>query len=105
MITGYHAAVDPRALGRGLDVLVHIDMADQRSETIEAFEAACVAREEILACRRMFGAPDYLLRVAVADIEAYERFYMAELTRLPGVARTRSQFAMKIIKGAPGFQW
>jgi DNA-binding Lrp family transcriptional regulator len=105
VITGYHAAVNPRALGRGLAVLVHVDMADQRAETIEAFEAACLGLDEIVSCRRMFGTPDYLIQVAVPDIEAYEQFYMAELTRMPGVARTASQFAMKTVKETPGHQW
>ena len=49
---------------------------------------------------RMFGVPDYIVRVAVADAVAYEAFYMNELAELPGVGRVNSQFTMKLVKGA-----
>jgi DNA-binding Lrp family transcriptional regulator len=103
VITGYHAAVDPAAMGRGLRVLLHVDMADQRRDTVEAFEAAVLEIDEIVGCRRMFGNPDYLLDVAVSDLDAYEQLYMATLTALPGVANTKSQFIMKVVKQTPGF--
>jgi DNA-binding Lrp family transcriptional regulator len=46
----------------------------------------------------MFGIPDYLVRVRVADQAAYERFYMGRLASLPGLARVNSQFTMKLVK-------
>ncbi|GHF67809.1 DNA-binding Lrp family transcriptional regulator [Amycolatopsis bartoniae] len=98
VITGYHAAVNATALGRGFRVLVHIDMATQDIGTIEAFEARIAEVDEVEECFRLFGQPDYLLWVAVADLAAYERVYMNTLTRLPGVARTNSQFPMKTVK-------
>ncbi|MET8642979.1 Lrp/AsnC family transcriptional regulator [Streptomyces sp. NPDC004096] len=102
VITGYHAAVDPAAVGRGFLVLLHVEMAVQDRSTIEAFEAAVTGLDEIVHCLRLFGQPDYLLWVAVPDLDTYERFYMAELTGLPGVARTNSQFTMKTVKSSPG---
>jgi DNA-binding Lrp family transcriptional regulator len=48
----------------------------------------------------MFGDPDYVIRVAVADVNAYERFLIDTFADLPGVARMTSQFAMKTIKAA-----
>jgi Lrp/AsnC family leucine-responsive transcriptional regulator len=104
VITGYHAAVDPAALGRGLQVLLHVDMADQRRATIEAFESEVQDVPEILSCRRMFGNPDYLITVAVSGFEAYEQLYMERLTALPGVATTKSQFVMKVVKQTRGFE-
>jgi Lrp/AsnC family transcriptional regulator, leucine-responsive regulatory protein len=99
VITGYHAAVDPQAVGCGFQVLVHVSMnAGARKETMEAFEAAVVAIDEVVECRRMFGDPDYLLWVAAADVEAYERLYMSRIVALPGVARTNSQLTLKTIK-------
>jgi DNA-binding Lrp family transcriptional regulator len=99
VITGYHAAVDPAALGRSFSVLVHIDMARQDRSTIEAFEAEVVGIDAVLECRRMFGQPDYLLWVGVQDLAAYEALYMSRLTGLPGVARANSQFTMRLVKG------
>lgn len=97
VITGYHAAIDPVAVGRGFRVLVHIDLAAQDTATIEAFEAKIAEIDAVEYCARMFGQPDYHLWVAVADLVAYEQLYMSALTRLPGVARTNSQFPMKTV--------
>jgi DNA-binding Lrp family transcriptional regulator len=102
IITGYHAAVDLAALGRGLQVLVHVEMAIQDHVTIESFEAAVTQIDEVTECRRMFGHPDYLLWIATSDLAAYERLYMAKLTSLPGVARTNSQFTMKTVTTSHG---
>jgi Lrp/AsnC family leucine-responsive transcriptional regulator len=99
VITGYRAVIDPAAVGRGFQVLLHVTMTVQdRKTTMEAFEAAVAALDEVIECRRMFGDPDYLLWVAVADLEAYERLYMSKLVGLPGVARTVSQLTLKTVK-------
>jgi DNA-binding Lrp family transcriptional regulator len=98
VITGYHAAIAPEAIGRGFEITVQVDMVIKDRATIEAFEARVVELDEIVECLRMFGTPDYLVRVAVADQTAYESFYMRELADLPGVARLNSQFAMKAVK-------
>jgi DNA-binding Lrp family transcriptional regulator len=100
VITGYHAAVDPSAIGRGFQVLLHVEMAIQDRKTTEAFEAQVAQRNEVIEARRMFGRPDYLLWIAVTDQDAYERLLMDRLASLPGVGRTNSQFTMKTIKGA-----
>jgi Lrp/AsnC family leucine-responsive transcriptional regulator len=55
--------------------------------------------EAVTECRRMFGVPDYLVRVTVEDTAAYEAFYMSELAELPGIGRVSSQFTMKLVKG------
>jgi DNA-binding Lrp family transcriptional regulator len=98
VIRGYHAEIDPAAIGHGFQVLVYANMMVKDQKTIEAFEAEIVLLEEVVECRRMFGDPDYLIWVATADAESYERFYMTHLTNLPGVARMNSQFTMKVIK-------
>jgi Lrp/AsnC family transcriptional regulator, leucine-responsive regulatory protein len=90
------------ALGQGLQVLMHVEMAIQDRATIEAFESAVTQIDEVTECRRMFGHPDYLLWVATSDLDAYEQLYMAKLTSLPGVARTNSQFTMKTVKKSAG---
>jgi DNA-binding Lrp family transcriptional regulator len=101
-IRGYRAVIDPQAIGRGFQVLVHTNMMIKDRATIEAFEAQVGELDEVLECRRMFGDPDYLIWVAVRDADAYERFYMDKLTDLPGVARMNSQFTMKVVKQAAG---
>ncbi len=97
-ITGYHAVIDPKAIGRAYQVTVHTTLMLRNRETIEAFEAALAPLEEVIEAHRMFGDPDYLIRVAVADAEAYERFLINTFADLPGLARMTSQFSMKTIK-------
>jgi DNA-binding Lrp family transcriptional regulator len=99
VIAGYRAIIDPAAVDRGFQVLVHVTMeVRDRLATMEAFEARVAELDEIVECRRMFGDPDYLLWVAAADLAAYEELYMSKLVGLPGVARTVSQLTMKTVK-------
>jgi Lrp/AsnC family transcriptional regulator, leucine-responsive regulatory protein len=98
VIRGYHADIDPAAVGRGFEVTVHVELTLKDRATVEAFEAGIAALDEVVECRRMFGLPDYVVRVAVADQAAYEAFYMNQLAELPGLARVNSQFTMKMVK-------
>ncbi len=98
VIRGYHADVDPAALGRAFAVEVMVELTQKDRATVEGFEAGVAAMEPVIECRRLFGVPDYLMRVAVADAEAYEQFYINELAELPGVGRVTSQFTMKLVK-------
>ena len=97
-IRGYHADIEPQHVGRGFEVVVHVDLGLKDRTTVERFEAAVAAFEEVVECRRMFGLPDYVIRVAVQDQDAYEAFYMNQLAELPGLARVNSQFTMKMVK-------
>jgi Lrp/AsnC family leucine-responsive transcriptional regulator len=97
-IAGYRAMIDPKALGRGFEITVHATLAMRNRAAIETFEAAVEQLDEVIECRRMYGDPDYLMRVAVEDAEAYERFLINTLADLPGLARMTSQFTMKIVK-------
>jgi DNA-binding Lrp family transcriptional regulator len=78
---------------------VHVELTLKDRSTVEAFETGIAALDEVVECRRMFGLPDYVVRVAVADQGAYEAFYMNKLAELPGLARVNSQFTMKMVKG------
>ena len=98
VISGYHAHIDPIAAGRPFEVTVSVEvvMNDQRS--LEEFESAVATMDEVVEARRVFGSPDYILRVLVADVAAYERFQTTKLLVLPGVSRTISHQTMKLIK-------
>lgn len=100
VIRGYHADIDPAADGRGFEVEVMIELTHKDRATVEAFERRIAEMDDVTECRRMFGVPDYLVRVRVEDTAAYEAFYMNELAELPGIGRVSSQFTMKLVKGA-----
>jgi DNA-binding Lrp family transcriptional regulator len=97
-IRGYHADIDPAAVDRGFEVTVHVELMLKDRATVDAFESGIAAFDEVVECRRMFGIPDYVVSVAVADQAAYETFYMNKLAELPGLARVNSQFTMKMVK-------
>jgi Lrp/AsnC family transcriptional regulator, leucine-responsive regulatory protein len=99
VIRGYRAEIDPDAVGRGFEVEVMIELTRKDRATVEAFEERIAGMGPVTECRRMFGVPDYLVRVAVQDTAAYEAFYMNELAELPGIGRVSSQFTMKLVKG------
>jgi DNA-binding Lrp family transcriptional regulator len=103
VIRGYHADIDPAAVGHGFEVTIHIDLQIKDRTTVDDFERHVAGLEQVVECRRMFGQPDYLIRVAVADPAAYEALYMNELAPLAGVGRVNSQFTMKLVKSAAQF--
>ncbi|MEV6400615.1 Lrp/AsnC family transcriptional regulator [Streptomyces sp. NPDC051907] len=101
VIRGYRAVIDPEAVGRTFEVLVSVEVQRDR-ETVEAFEAKLQEFEDIIEAYRLFGSPGCLLRIAVADIAAYERLWIERLTSLPGVTEVNSQIIMKRIKEPRG---
>lgn len=98
VILGYRATIDPVAEGRGMEVLVSVEINLTNFETLQQFEEAVASFDEVLEARRVFGTPDYFLRVAVADHKEYERFQTNKLIGLPGIARVVSHQTMKWIK-------
>lgn len=98
VIAGYRAVIDPAATGRGLEVLLDIEIQAQDLKTVQEFETTVAAYDEVIEFRRMFGRPDYLMRVAVADHAAYEAFMSGKLIGLPGLLRVESHLTMKLIK-------
>lgn len=98
VITGYRAVVDPAAVGRGLEVLVDVEIYANDRKSFEEFEKAVASYEEVIEFRRMYGRPDYFIRAAVADHAACEAFLTNKLSGLPGVLRFTSHLTMKTIK-------
>lgn len=96
-ISGYHAQVDPKAVGLEFDALVFITMESTASSTVEAFEELIPSVPNVLLTRRLFGDPDYLLHVATADLAAFQVLYDERLSTLPGVKRLTSTLVMKTI--------
>ena len=101
VITGYTATVDPAALGREFEVIINADLVAKDLATVEAFEERVAAMDEVAELRRMFGIPDYLIRVQDANTETYERWLTTRLMGEPAIARDDSRITMKVIKRRP----
>ena len=98
VIQGYAAQIDPGALGRGFEVILDVDLSAYDRGTVDGFETRMAAFDEVVELYRLFGSPDYYVRVAVADLEAYERFLTEQVMTNPGVSKVSSRFAMKVLK-------
>ena len=94
----YVTLLDPARVGLPVSVFVNVTLERQIESALERFETAILKRPEVMECYLMTGDADYLLRVAIADLSAYERFLMENLTRVPGVSSIRSSFALKQVK-------
>jgi DNA-binding Lrp family transcriptional regulator len=95
VIQGYRAVVDPAALGLAFEALLFVTMREADHNTLMRFEEAATAIPNVLEAQRLFGEPDYLLRVVCKDLAAYQRLYDEQLSRLPGVQRVASTLVMK----------
>ena len=98
VIAGYRAVIDPAAAGRGLEVILDVEIGATDLTTVADFEATVATYDEVIELRRMFGRPDYFIRIAVADHAAYDAFLTSKLIGLPGVLRTTSHLTMRKIK-------
>jgi len=96
-IHGYRAVVDAAALGLGFEALVFVTMRREDRETLLSFEEGLAGIPNVVQAERLFGDPDYLLRVVTADLAAYQRLQDERLTALPGVQRMTSTLVMKRI--------
>jgi len=96
-IRGYRAIIDPAAVGLEFEVLVQVTMDREDASTIAGFEDGLAAIPEIRHAERLFGDPDYLVRVATTDLTAYQELRDRKLAALPGVQRLTSTIVMKRI--------
>jgi DNA-binding Lrp family transcriptional regulator len=98
LIEGYAAQLNQGLLGYPVNVFVSITLDRQEQANLQGFEAAVRRIPEVMECYLMTGDYDYLLRVVVADTADFERIHAQQLTRLPGVARVHSSFALRTVQ-------
>ena len=98
LIRQYVALLDAKQLGLHLNVFISISLKQQSRETLQAFEERITLRDEVMECYLMTGDADYLLRVAVADMPALERFILEQISPIAQVEKIRSSFALKQVR-------
>ena len=98
VIDRYAALVSQSRVGLPGNVFVSITLNRQEQADLAAFEEAVKQVPEVMECYLMTGAQDYLLRVVVSDAADFERLHSQHLTRLPGVARVQSSFALRTVR-------
>jgi DNA-binding Lrp family transcriptional regulator len=98
VIERYVALANAKALGLGLNVFISISLKDQSKSSLADFEERIAEHDQVMECYLMTGDSDYLIRVAVPDIGALERFILEQLTPIPGIEKIRSSFALKQVR-------
>ena len=97
IIDKYVTIINPIILGLGVTVMVSVTLEQQVEKALESFEKSVCDWPEVMETYLMTGDSDYLLRVIVKDLPAYEKFLMERLTKLPGISSIKSSFALKEI--------
>ncbi|MEA3299028.1 MAG: Lrp/AsnC family transcriptional regulator [Pseudomonadota bacterium] len=98
LVRNYVALLDPAQLGLHLNVFIFISLKAQSREYLKDFEDRVCSYEEVMECYLMTGDADYLIRVAMPDIAALERFIVDNLSPMPEVEKIRSSFALKQVR-------
>jgi transcriptional regulator, AsnC family len=102
VISGYRAIVDPASVELGFESVVFVTMREATRDAIDAFEHAVDTLVNVVDAQRLFGEPDYLLRVVAADLDDFQRIYDDQLSTLPGMLRLTTTLVMrKVVDGRP----
>lgn len=100
-IRGYRALLNDRLLGKQMTVFIRVTLERQSAQVLSNFETAVRRTHNIVSCHLMAGQYDYMLVARVADIDDYGRLHQNELSRLPGVTRLETSFALRdVLEGA-----
>lgn len=98
IIGRYVALLDAERIGPSVSVFIQISLERQSDESLAEFETEIADMPEVMECYLMSGDSDYLLRVLVRDTVHLRDFVRDTLTKLPGIAKIRSSFALKQVK-------
>lgn len=103
VIVGYQANLSPEALGLMFEAIVFVTIDRTDFAALAEFEQAVEQMPNVIEAERLFGDPDYMLRVRTHSLEAYQTMYDTELGTLPGIARMTSTIVMKRLREARTF--
>jgi Lrp/AsnC family leucine-responsive transcriptional regulator len=101
VISGYHARLNPKALGQALMVFVTVSLKATDEATLKGFNAAVKPVKQILECHMVGGGFDYLLKIRVRDMGEYRDILGGVIGALPMVESTHSYFVMEEVKESP----
>lgn len=102
VLAGYRAEVDADKVGIGLQAFVRVQLVRHDAEAVAAFAQQVDAWDEVVACHALTGDMDYLLQVAVRDLDHFSRFLLDRLLNQSGVADVNSSFVLRTVKAFRG---
>jgi Lrp/AsnC family leucine-responsive transcriptional regulator len=102
-IKRYAAILDPKKIGRGLIAYTQVQLKQHTHHSLLTFQEEVVKFPEVMECYHMTGAFDFLLRIAIADMDEYNEVVMSKLSKLPDVGVMQSFFVMSEAKNETAF--
>ncbi len=101
-IRGYHAELEPKALGYNVTVFAQVGLSSQAEPDLEAFEDLVRQWSNVRECHMLAGETDFLLKIVAEDWDAYQRFLTTTLTTAPNVSHVKSALSIRATKSEPG---
>ena len=92
------ALLNSKSLDLDVNVFVHVTLRQHHENALNRFEEAVSELTEVVECYTVSGETDFLLRVVVKDVEAYEKLLKGTLLQLPEVGNLSSTFALRQVK-------
>ena len=101
VIRGYRALLDREAMGRGFTAIVGVALSNHQLDSQLTFEKAILDAPQVRECHNVTGNYEYILRIEVADLNAYKEFHSEVLGTIPGVQGITSFISMETVKDEP----
>ena len=98
VIRQYVALVDNAKVGRGLVAMVSVSLAIHQLSSVSDFANEIIGLEEVLECYHIAGDDDFLLKVAVRDMQEYQEFVLNKLSKIEGVSKIKTSMVLAAIK-------
>jgi DNA-binding Lrp family transcriptional regulator len=102
VIKGYHAEIDPAALGYGISVWAQVGLSSQSETDLKKFEDLIKSWPLVRECYLVSGEADYILKIVAEDWDAYQKFLTQQLTSAPNVNHVKSALGIRVAKYKPG---
>jgi DNA-binding Lrp family transcriptional regulator len=101
-IRGYHADINPEALGYTVTVFAHVGLASQAEHDLKRFEELVNGWPMVRECNMLAGETDFLLKIVATDWDDYQRFLTTQLTTAPNISHVKSALGIRCSKALPG---
>ena len=102
VIRGYHADLNPEALGYGITVFAMVSLKSQAEADLRAFEEHIAKLEPVRECHMLNGEIDFILKIVAHDLQEFQRFLTTSLTTAPNVAHVKTSLTIRTSKNVPG---
>lgn len=98
IIAGYVVLLDKKKVNRAFTSFCHVKLSQHKKSYVERFERDVLQLEEVVECYHVSGDYDYILKIQLADMEAYREFMVTKLTALKNIGSTQSSFVISEVK-------